>query len=65
MNARPSPIEFPPNPWHADLIFPDRVKDDSDERKGCAQRLAEKAEWLEWRERKQSAPRRPPAFRLV
>ena len=49
--VRASPIENPPNPYHADIVFPDSVKDDEDERTSHAQNLAENAEWLEWRER--------------
>ena len=56
-NVRASPIQHPPNPYHADIVFPAGVKDDADERMAHALHLAENAEWLEWRTRKQSAPR--------
>ena len=45
--VRASPIKYPPNPYHADIVFPGTV-DDKDDRMACAQYLAENAEWIEW-----------------
>ena len=59
LKVRPSPIKEPPNPHHADIVFPDSVKDDDDKRKSHAQGLAENAEWLEWREANEFGRRRP------
>lgn len=45
----PSPKKIPFNPYHADLMFPDRFKSkvsEIDYRKIYAQKLAENAEWL-------------------
>lgn len=66
--VRASPIghPHPPNPYHADIVFPDRVKDDEDERTAQAFHLAQNAEWLEWLERGQPGRKPfPPNFRLV
>ena len=45
--VRASPIEHPPNPYHADIVFPGAV-DDKDDRMACAHYLAENAKWIEW-----------------
>ena len=47
MQVRPSPVENPPNPYHADLYFPDSM-DEEDEKIAYAAILAENAEWLDW-----------------
>ena len=59
--VRATPIKRPPNPFHADIVFPDSVKDKEDARNHHALQLAENAKWLEWREREKSRPN----FRVV
>ena len=63
--VRASPIEDPPNPYHADIVFPDKVKDDKDYRTACAHHLAENAKWLEWQEREKSQREHPPKLRVI